>query len=166
VPSLLDQEVTQGDRSGAMSLYSTSKQSNLAGYRAALVAGDEALIHNLLLARKHMGLIVPAPIQAALTAVLGDDEHVALQKERYRVRRELVRDALLQAGFRIDHSEAGLYLWASRDEDCWDTVRWCAERGVLVTPGSFYGEAGSTFVRVALTVSDQNAAAVRDRFSS
>ena len=166
VPSLLDQEVTQGDRSGAISLYSTSKQSNLAGYRAALVAGDEALIHNLLLARKHMGLIVPAPIQAALTAVLGDDEHVALQKERYRVRRELVRDALLQAGFRIEHSEAGLYLWASRDEDCWDTVRWCAERGVLVTPGSFYGEAGSTFVRVALTVSDQNAGAVRDRFSA
>ena len=166
VPSLLDQEVTQGDRSGAISLYSTSKQSNLAGYRAALVAGDEALIHNLLLARKHMGLIVPAPIQAALTTVLGDDEHVALQKERYRVRRELVRDALLQAGFRIDHSEAGLYLWASRDEDCWDTVRWCAERGVLVTPGSFYGEAGRAYVRVALTVPDQHVEAVQDRFSS
>jgi len=166
VPSLLDKEVTQGDRSGAISLYSTSKQSNLAGYRAALVAGDEALIHNLLLARKHMGLIVPAPIQAALTAVLGDDEHVALQKERYRVRRELVRDALSKAGFRIDHSEAGLYLWASRDEDCWDTVGWCAERGVLVTPGAFYGEAGSTYVRVALTVSDQHAEAVRDRFSA
>ena len=166
VPSLLDQEVTQGDRSGAISLYSTSKQSNLAGYRAALVAGDEALIHNLLLARKHIGLIVPAPIQAALTAVLGDDKHVALQKERYRVRRDLLRDALLQAGFRIEHSEAGLYLWASRDEDCWDTVRWCAERGVLVTPGSFYGEAGSTYVRVALTVSDQHAEAVRDRFSA
>ena len=113
-----------------------------------------------------MGLIVPAPIQAALTAVLGDDEHVALQKERYRVRRELVRDALSKAGLRIDHSEAGLYLWASRDEDCWDTVRWCAERGVLVTPGSFYGEVGSTYVRVALTVSDHHAEVVRDRFSS
>ena len=166
VPSLLDHEVTQGDRSGALSLYSTSKQSNLAGYRAALVAGDEALIQDLLLARKHLGLIVPAPIQAALPAVLAEDEHVAIQKERYRARRELVRDALLEAGFRIEHSEAGLYLWASRDEDCWDTVKWCAERGVLVTPGSFYGEAGSTFVRVALTVSDQQARAVRDRFSA
>ena len=166
VPSLLDHEVTQGDRSGALSLYSTSKQSNAAGYRAALVAGDEALIQDLLLARKHLGLIVPAPIQAALTAVLADDDHVAIQKERYRARRESVRDALLQAGFRIEHSEAGLYLWASRDEDCWDTVKWCAERGVLVTPGSFYGEAGSTFVRVALTVSDQQARAVRDRFSA
>jgi len=166
VPSLLDHEVTQGNRSGAIALYSTSKQSNLAGYRAALVAGDEALIQDLLLARKHLGLIVPAPIQAALTAVLADDEHVAIQKERYRARRESVRDALLEAGFRIEHSEAGLYLWASRDEDCWDTVKWCAERGVLVTPGSFYGEAGSTVVRVALTVSDQQARAVRDRFSA
>ncbi|MEQ9086635.1 MAG: succinyldiaminopimelate transaminase [Pontimonas sp.] len=166
VPSLLDHEVTQGNRSGATALYSTSKQSNLAGYRAALVAGDEALIQDLLLARKHVGLIVPAPIQAALRAVLAEDEHVAIQKERYRARRELVRDALLEAGFRIEHSEAGLYLWASRDEDCWDTVKWCAERGVLVTPGSFYGEAGSTFVRVALTVSDQQARAVRDRFSA
>jgi len=166
VPSLLDHEVTQGDRSGAIALYSTSKQSNAAGYRAALVAGDEVLIQDLLLARKHLGLIVPAPIQAALTAVLAEDEHVAIQKKRYRARRELVRDALLQAGFRIEHSEAGLYLWASRDEDCWDTVKWCSERGVLVTPGSFYGEAGITFVRVALTVSDQQARAVRDRFSA
>jgi len=164
VPSLLDQEVTQGDRSGAIALYSTSKQSNLAGYRAALVAGDQTLIQQLLLARKHLGLIVPAPIQAALAAVLGDDEHVAAQKERYRLRRDLVRSALEAAGFRIDHSEAGLYLWATREEDCWDTVSWCAERGVLVAPGSFYGEAGSRHVRFALTVSDQHAEAVRDRF--
>jgi len=164
VPSLLDQEVTQGDRSGAIALYSTSKQSNLAGYRAALVAGDQTLIQELLLARKHLGLIVPAPIQAALTAVLGDDEHVATQKERYRLRRDLVRSALEEAGFRIDHSEAGLYLWATREEDCWDTVSWCAERGVLVAPGSFYGGAGTRHVRVALTVSDQHAEAVRDRF--
>jgi succinyldiaminopimelate transaminase len=164
VPSLLDKKVTQGDRSGAISLYSTSKQSNLAGYRAALVAGDHKLIQDLLLARKHLGLIVPAPIQAALTKVLGDDEHVATQKERYRLRRDVVRAALEEAGFWIDHSEAGLYLWATRDEDCWDTVSWCAERGVLVAPGSFYGEAGSRHVRVALTVSDGHAEAVRDRF--
>ena len=163
VPSLLDQEVTQGDRSGAIALYSTSKQSNLAGYRGALVAGDQTLIQELLLARKHLGLIVPAPVQAALTAVLGDDEHVAAQKERYRVRRDVVKTALVDAGFRIDHSEAGLYLWAMRDEDCWDTVSWCAERGVLVAPGLFYGEAGSKHVRVALTVSDAEVSSLERR---
>ena len=165
VPSLLDREVVQGDRSGALALYSTSKQSNLAGYRAALVAGDKELIQGLLLARKHLGLIVPAPIQSALAEVLTDDDHVAVQKERYRLRRERVREALSDAGFRIEHSEAGLYLWATRDENCWDMVSWCAERGVLVAPGVFYGEAGSNHVRVALTVTDSNAAELMDRFS-
>ena len=166
VPSLLDQQVTKGNRSGAIALYSTSKQSNLAGYRAALVAGDKDIIQELLHARKHLGLIVPGPIQAALSAVLRDDEHVAVQKERYRVRRGIVREALMEAGFRIDDSEAGLYLWATRGEDCLETVTWCAERGVLVAPGSFYGDAGGQHVRVALTVPDDQAQALRDRFST
>ena len=166
VPSLLDQQVTKGNRSGAVALYSTSKQSNLAGYRAALVAGDQDIIQEILHARKHLGLIVPGPIQAALSAVLGDDEHVAIQKERYRVRRGIVREALTEAGFRIDDSEAGLYLWATRGENCFETVTWCAERGVLVAPGSFYGVAGGQHVRVALTVPDHQARALRERFST
>lgn len=163
VPSLLDWDVTGGNRSGLLALYSTSKQSNLAGYRAALVAGDKELVQAILLARKHLGLIVPSPIQAALVAVLGDDEHVAQQKELYRVRRDTFLTSFIEAGFRIDHSEAGLYLWATRDEPCLDTLAWLAERGILVAPGSFYGSAGSRHVRVALTVSDAHARMVRDR---
>ena len=166
VPSLLDSRVVQGDRSGTLALYSTSKQSNLAGYRAALVAGDEALIQQILAVRKQLGLIVPAPIQAALGAVLKDDAHVATQGEIYRSRRQSVREALLGAGFRIDYSEAGLYLWATRGEDCWDTLSWCADRGVLVAPGSFYGEGGNRHVRVALTVSDNQAVALEARLIS
>lgn len=154
VPSLLDREVTQGDLSGLLALYSTSKQSNLAGYRAAIMAGDELLIAEILLVRKHLGLIPPTPIQAALGAALQDDEHVTVQKERYRARREVLRTALEEAGFTIDHSEAGLYLWVSRGEDCFSTVDWCARRGILVAPGSFYGEAGRRHVRIALTISD------------
>jgi aspartate/methionine/tyrosine aminotransferase len=155
--------LTGGDRSGLLALYSTSKQSNLAGYRAALVAGDEKLVQAILLARKHLGLIVPAPIQAALAAVLGDDEHVARQRELYRARRDILMASLVEAGFRIDYSETGLYLWATRDEPCFETVAWLAERGILVAPGSFYGSAGSRHVRVALTVSDAHARMVRDR---
>lgn len=154
VASLLDLEVTGGDLSGLVALYSTSKQSNLAGYRAAIMAGDAALIDRVLQVRKHLGLIPPAPIQAALTAVLGDDVHVADQRERYRARREILMPAVRTAGFRIDHSEAGLYLWATRDENCWDTVAWWAERGILVTPGEFYGELGASHVRIALTATD------------
>lgn len=155
VPSLLDREVTEGDLTGLVALYSTSKQSNLAGYRAAIMAGDAVLIDRILQVRKHLGLIPPAPIQAALTAVLQDDQHVAEQKERYRARSDILLPAVLAAGFRVDHSEAGLYLWATRGESALATVAWCATRGILVTPGHFYGDAGKNHVRIALTATDQ-----------
>jgi aspartate/methionine/tyrosine aminotransferase len=162
---LLDREVTGGDLTGLVALYSTSKQSNLAGYRAGIMAGDPALIDRILQVRKHLGLIPPAPIQAALTAVLGDDEHVARQKERYRARRDVLLPAVLAAGFRVDHSEAGLYLWATRGESALETVEWSASRGILVTPGYFYGKAGGQHVRIALTATDEHIAQAATRFS-
>ncbi len=166
VPSVLDPAVCGGSHEGLLAVYSLSKQSNLAGYRAAFVAGDPALVGRLLEVRKHAGMIVPAPVQAATVAALGDDEHVARQREVYRARREVLRTALRDNGFRIDHSAAGLYLWATRDEDCWDTVAWLAQRGVLVAPGSFYGEAGRRHVRIALTATDLAIGAVPERLQS
>jgi succinyldiaminopimelate transaminase len=164
VPSLLDSEVTGGDLTGLVVLYSTSKQSNLAGYRAAVMAGDTALIDQILQVRKHLGLIPPAPIQAALAAVLGDDHHVSGQKERYRHRREMLLPALLDAGFTIDHSEAGLYFWARREGDAWSMVEWCAARGILVTPGDFYGASGKNHVRIALTATNDAISEAAERF--
>ena len=113
IPSVLDPRVTDGDLRGILSVYSLSKQSNLAGYRAAFLAGDPEIVTRLVTARKHLGLMLPAPVQAAMIAALGDDAHVAAQKERYRARRAMLKPALEAAGFRIDHSEAGLYLWAT-----------------------------------------------------
>jgi len=165
VPSLLDPRVCGGSHEGLLAMYSTSKQSNLAGYRAGFVAGDPVLVAELLEVRKHAGMMMPAPVQSALTAVLGDDAHVAEQKERYRARRELARKAFTDAGFRIDHSEAGLYLWLTREEPCWDSVAWLADRGILVAPGAFYGAAGAQHVRAALTVPDAAAAALADRLT-
>jgi aspartate/methionine/tyrosine aminotransferase len=146
-------------------VYSASKQSNLAGYRAAFVAGDPALVRRLLEVRKHAGMIMPWPVQEALRVALSDDVHVDEQRERYRGRRSAVWAALDAAGFRVDHSEAGLYLWATRGEPCWETVRSLAERGVLVAPGEFYGAAGARHVRVALTASDAALATLADRLS-
>jgi succinyldiaminopimelate transaminase len=157
--SILDQRVNDGDLTGLLALHSLSKRSNLAGYRFGFFAGDPALTAQLLAVRKHLGLMVPSPVQQAAIACLLDDEEVLAQRARYAQRRTLLRSALETAGFRIDHSEAGLYLWASRDEDCWDSVRWCAERGVIVTPGSFYGQAGERHIRVALTATDERVAA-------
>lgn len=163
VPSLLDPSVAGGSHEGLLALYSLSKQSNLAGYRAAFVAGDPGLIGGMLEARKHAGLIVPAPVQAAMTVALADDAHVAQQRELYGSRRAQLLEALTVAGFTIDDSQAGLYLWASRGEDSWDTVAALAERGILVAPGAFYGAAGTRHVRVALTASDERISAASRR---
>lgn len=165
VASVLDPRVTDGDLRGILSVYSLSKQSNLAGYRAAFVAGDAEVIRRLLTARKHLGLMLPAPVQAAMTAALRDDAHVAQQRERYRARREVLRPALEAAGFRIDHSEGGLYLWATEGEDAWTTMARLAERGILAGPGHFYGEHFPQHVRFSLTASDERIAAAAARLA-
>ncbi len=164
--SLLHPDVCGGDHRGLLVLYSLSKQSSMAGYRAAFAAGDPALVRELLEVRKHAGMMVPAPVQAAMVAALGDDAHVAEQKKRYAVRREALLPALTRAGFRVDDSDAGLYLWATRDEDCWATVEHLARLGILVAPGSFYGPAGSRHVRVALTATDERVTAAVDRLAT
>jgi succinyldiaminopimelate transaminase len=154
--SVLDPLVNGGSLDGVLALHSLSKRSNMAGYRAGFVAGDIELVRGLLEARKHAGMMVPAPVQAAMIAALDDDEHVDEQRRRYLARRNTLRPALEAAGFGIDHSEGGLYLWATRDEPCWDTVGWFADLGILVAPGDFYGQAGSRHVRIALTATDEH----------
>ncbi len=164
VPSILDPRVCGGSHEGLLAVYSLSKQSNLAGYRAAFAAGDPALVARLLEVRKHAGMIVPWPVQCAMVAALGDDGHVVEQRTRYASRREILRDALQRAGFRIDLSSAGLYLWATQGEGCWQSVAWLADRGVLVAPGSFYGARGERHVRVALTATDERVASAAQRW--
>ncbi|WFE26813.1 succinyldiaminopimelate transaminase [Solwaraspora sp. WMMD791] len=157
--SVLCDEVCGGDLTGLLAVHSLSKRSNLAGYRAGFVAGDPALVAELLAVRKHAGMIVPAPVQAAMIAALTDETHVADQLQRYAARRELLRTALTGAGFTVTHSTAGLYLWITRGEDSWATVDWFADRGILAAPGAFYGPAGERHVRVALTATDERVAA-------
>lgn len=154
-PSVLDPRVCDGDHTGLLALHSLSKTSNLAGYRAGFVAGDPALVGELLTYRKHAGLMVPLPVQSAMVAALDDDGHEDEQRERYRARRAKLKPAVEAAGLRVDHSEAGLYLWATADEPCRQTVDRLAERGLLVAPGEFYGPAGARHVRIALTATDE-----------
>jgi succinyldiaminopimelate transaminase len=165
IPSVLDPRVVGEDRTGVLGVYSLSKQSNLAGYRAAFVAGDAALIARLVTVRKHAGMIVPGPLQEAMIVALADDEHVAAQKERYRSRRDRLRPALESAGFRIDRSEAGLYLWATEGRPAWESIDRLARLGVLAGPGVFYGEGFPEHVRLSLTASDERIDAAVERLS-
>ncbi len=163
--SVLHPDINGGSLDGLLTVHSLSKRSNLAGYRCAFVAGDPAVVAELLAVRKNLGLMMPGPQQRAMVVALDDDAHVEEQHARYAARRTTLRAALESAGFRIDHSEASLYLWATRDEPCWDTVASLADRGVLVAPGEFYGPAGRHHVRVAFTATDERIGVVADRLA-
>ena len=164
--SVLHPDVSGGSHEGVLAVHSLSKRSNLAGYRCGFVAGDPAVVGELLAVRKNLGLMQPGPQQVAMAAALSDDDHAAEQHARYAARRTTLRSALAASGFRIDHSEASLYLWATRDESCWDTVARLADLGILVAPGEFYGTAGDRHVRVALTATDERVAAAAARLTA
>jgi succinyldiaminopimelate transaminase len=163
--SVLHPSVCGGDHTGLLAVHSLSKTSSLAGYRAGFVVGDPSLIAELLAVRKHAGMIVPTPIQAAMVVALDDDAHEQQQRARYARRRAALLPALRSAGFAVDHSEGGLYLWATRGEPCQDSVSWLAARGILVAPGDFYGPRGAQHVRVALTATDERIAAAVHRLT-
>ena len=155
IPSVLDPRVCEGYYENLLAIYSLSKQSNLAGYRAAFAAGPEELIKGLVNIRMHSGLIMPAPVQKAVIAALGDEEHVSVEREVYRKRREVLLEAVKAYGFEIAESQAGLYLWAPLGEDCWVTVKRMADLGILVVPGEFYEAGGSKYVRFSITATDE-----------
>jgi succinyldiaminopimelate transaminase len=166
--SILD--VCGDNVTGVLAVHSLSKRSNMAGYRAGFIAGDPLLVADLLALRKHIGMIVPAPVQAAMVAALGDDVHVREQRDRYAHRRNVLRVALEGAGLGVEESRAGLYLWArrdwaGRDDGGWATVDWLAGHGILVAPGDFYGPAGGPYVRVALTARDERIEAAAERLA-
>jgi succinyldiaminopimelate transaminase len=164
--SVLHPSVCDGDHTGLLAIHSLSKTSSLAGYRAGFVAGDRPLIAELLAVRKHAGMMMPTPIQGAMVAALDDDAHEREQRERYARRREALLPAVKSAGFDVDHSEAGLYIWATRREPCRDTVGWLAQRGILVAPGEFYGPRGAQHVRIALTATDERIDAAVERLNA
>jgi len=164
--SLLDDAVSGGDHTGLLAAHSLSKSSSMAGYRAGFVAGDAAVVAELLAVRKHAGMMVPTPVQAAMVAALSDDAHEREQRDRYARRRDVLLPAVGAAGLTVDNSEAGLYLWATRGEPCRDTVSWFAQRGILVAPGEFYGPRGRQHVRLALTATDERIGAAASRLAT
>ena len=163
--SVLHPSVSDGDHTGLLAVHSLSKSSSMAGYRAGFIAGDAALVAELLAVRKHAGMMVPNPVQSAMVAALDDDEHEAAQRERYARRRQVLLAAFASAGFTIEHSVAGLYLWATRGEPCRATVDWLAQRGILVAPGEFYGPGGARHVRIAMTATDERVQAAAERLA-
>jgi succinyldiaminopimelate transaminase len=151
---------------GVLAVHSLSKRSNMAGLRSGFVAGDRTLVGYLGEVRKHGGLMMPAPVQAATVAALGDDEHVVEQRARYTRRRAVVLPALEARGLVHDGGSSTFYLWLrdpDRARDGWAIADDLATTGLVVAPGDFYGAASADHVRVALTLTDEQATLVADR---
>ena len=159
-------KVAKGDNKNLLAVHSLSKRSNLAGYRAGMIIGDPELIGQIREVRKHAGMMVPLPVQSAMCAALGDEKHVAEQAERYRNRRSVLRPVLESAGFKVDETMAGLYIWCTRNEEDWLSVGWLADLGILATPGHFYGSAGAKHIRIALTATDSQISDAAARIKS
>jgi succinyldiaminopimelate transaminase len=164
-PCILDDDVCGGNAESVLCLYSLSKQSNMAGYRTALIAGDERLVSAMTRYRKQIGLIIPGPVQAAMTAALGDGESVLDQIGRYRARLHSLTKALNAYGYDARMPEGGLYVWVrALGDDCWDDMHNLAALGIVPSPGEFYGD--RHFLRFSVTASDESIAAAAERLSA
>jgi len=159
-------QFTDGDNRNILAVHSLSKRSSMAGYRGAFLIGDKDLIARIREVRKHAGMMVPLPIQRAMTIALSDETHVAEQRARYNARRAKLAPALISAGFKVEFSNAGLYIWCTRNESDWDSVSWLANLGILATPGNFYGELGKSHIRIAMTASDLQIAEAAARITA
>lgn len=151
--------------SGVLAVHSISKRSNFAGARAGFYAGDPDTVAYLRSVRQHAGFMVPGPIQAAAAVAYRDDEHVDVQRARYRARLELMSDALEAFGVHAPFPEGSFYLWCSVDgQDGWELAANIAERsGLIVSPGELYGEAGAHFARLAVVQPDDRLALAASR---
>ena len=148
---------------GVLAVHSLSKRSNLAGVRAGFYAGDAELVGYLREVRKHQGMMVPGPVQAAAIAAWADDAHVDEQRERYWRRLLLLQEVLAGIGVECELPAGAFYLWVpAPDGDAWAlTRRLAAEGGALVAPGEFYG--GADHVRMAVVQPDDRIALVGER---
>ena len=153
-PCILESQVCGGDASGILCLYSMSKQSNMAGYRAALVAGDAQLVKTMTAYRKQVGLIVPGPVQRAMQAALEDGEAVTAQRDVYARRLHALTEALGAYGYDAVMPQGGLYIWAqARSGDCWADMAELSRLGILASPGEFYGD--GRYLRFSSTITDE-----------
>jgi succinyldiaminopimelate transaminase len=179
--STAPQTILGSGSQGVIAVHSLSKRSNLAGCRAGFFAGDAETVEFLASVRRHAGLMVPGPVQAAATAALEDDLHVEVQRRRYRQRLERLSEVLEKAGVPAPLPGGTFYLWVpvpgwaedvARAQDApgsgaWIFTRALAEAGgMLVSPGDLYGADGSGHVRIAVVQPDDRIELVASRVGS
>lgn len=151
-PSILQ---VPGAKEVAVEFNSLSKTYNMAGWRVGVAAGNSEIIRLLRMYKSQMDSSLFKPVmQAAETALLGDQEWIEGRNQIYQERRDLIVDTLIEIGFKLEVPKASLYVWAHLPEPWTDSIQFCdtliRQTGVSITPGVVYGESGAGFVRVSL----------------
>jgi aspartate/methionine/tyrosine aminotransferase len=160
------ESILQHGIDGVIALHSLSKRSNLAGVRVGFYAGDKEIVNYLKEVRKHVGMLVPGPTQAAAVVALNDDAHVAVQRDVYLRRLERLATVLSKwSGFNIDLPNGGFYLWFDAKDGWAFAEKLATEGGALVSPGDFYGAGGANNVRIAVVAPDAKIELVAKRLT-
>jgi succinyldiaminopimelate transaminase len=140
------------DRSNVAVFQTLSKRSSMTGYRSGFVAAPAEIVSALRTYRPSTGAAPQEFVQRAAVVAWGDEEHVGRTRDAYRLKREVLLPVLDRKGWRVAASMATMYLWVEVPGD--ETSEDCAERllrhGVVVAPGSYLGESGEGYIRIAL----------------
>jgi aspartate/methionine/tyrosine aminotransferase len=136
------------DRTNVAVFNTLSKRSSMPGYRSGFVAGDAELVAALKRYRPNVGLAPPEFVQLAAVAAWGDEEHVTAVRETYRAKRDVILPAVEALGMRHAGGDATFFLWLEGAPDGYQERM--LERGVVLTPGSYFGAAGEGYLRLAL----------------
>ncbi len=166
-PSILQ---VPGAKEATVEFNSLSKVYNMAGWRVGMAVGNREVIRLLQTYKSQSDSSIFKPImQAAETALNGDQSWVYERNLVYQRRRDLIVDTLQMLGFYLEPPKASLYVWAKIPEIWDDSISFCEtlleETGVSVTPGVVYGKSGEGYVRISLVTPVDRLSEAMERLS-
>jgi LL-diaminopimelate aminotransferase len=155
-PSFLE---APGAKDVGVEIFSLSKGWNMTGWRCAFVAGNAEVVERFRQLKANLDSGMFEALQRAATVALTDEREFPREmSEVYRRRRDLLVDALAAIGVSVDPPRATPYLWVPVP-DGHDSASFTSlvleEANVVVSPGPGYGASGEGFVRLSMTVSDE-----------
>jgi LL-diaminopimelate aminotransferase len=165
-PSILQ---VPGAKDVALEFNTLSKSHNMAGWRVAAVIGRSEFIQPFYTLKTNVdsGHFLPV-LEAAETAMTGDQSWIRARNHIYRERRDIFIKRLHEIGLLAEIPDASLYIWCPILPG-WDSENFCTaileEAQVSLTPGTVFGNYGEGYIRISLTASNHRIQEAADRIA-
>ena len=160
---------TEGAMDVGMEFHSLSKTYNMTGWRVGMAVGNAQLINALMRVKSNLDSGIPQAVQiAGIEALTASQECVEEHNVIYQRRRDRLMPALARIGLRVIPPKASLYTWARVPEGYTSAsfaTMLLEEKAIVVTPGAGFGACGEGYVRLSLTLSDDDLEQVLERLS-